>query len=144
MPLGSMSTQVYRLEDRGTVGVGGETLARATRPGCRIELVVLEADECDQIGGRQKTLIDANGPRTGVGFRVVDGHIDFQRADCWPPVALGDLALGGQWGAVDVEPAAVAEVSALDDVRVALPSASLLSHPPQLHSRCRRTTVAVQ
>src|SRR4030095_14824404 len=67
------------------------------------ELLVLVADELDNLIVRRDLLIDANRKWSRVGLRVGERYVDFQLAVCWPANALDELGLVRVWAATHVE-----------------------------------------
>src|SRR5688572_4630162 len=113
------------------VNVGGAAkgLSGLAGAGGRVELVVLEADELDEVRFGQQPLVDAHRPWLRVRLRVVNRHVDLQRAHVRSSEALDDTPLGREWRSVDVEPPAVLEVRALDDQCVAFPAPARVPEP---------------
>src|SRR5262245_12755861 len=68
------------------------------------ELLVLVADELDQLLVGQVALIDPHRPWLGVRLGVLDRHVDLQAAEVQAAEALGDLGLAAVRAAVDVQP----------------------------------------
>jgi len=50
--------------------------------------ITIFADELDQFGIEHNSLIDADGPGFRVGFRIVDGDVDFQCSIAWAAEAF--------------------------------------------------------
>ena len=88
------------------------------------KLLILVADELDQLVVRLDALIDANGPWLRVRLRVLEGEVDLQTAEVRAAEALGELRLLTVGASVDVEPSVVGtvlrapQVVGLDDERV--------------------------
>src|SRR5688572_26565275 len=57
------------------------------------ELLVLVADELDQLFIGQKALIDADGPRLRIRLRIFDRQIDLQVVERRTTEALGEFRL---------------------------------------------------
>jgi hypothetical protein len=100
-----------------------------------LELLVLVTDELDQFRVEKNALIHTNGPRSRVGFRIVNGDVDLERPVIRPSKTLGQRCGIGERVADDVEPAAVLEPGRFDDERVAIPAADRVAVPPRLRSR---------
>src|SRR5690349_23585321 len=78
-------------------------------------LLVLVADELDQLLIDGELLTHAHGERFRVSLRIVDGDVDLEVTEVGTTPALDELAFVGQRAAVDVEPTVVAEPGGLDD-----------------------------
>src|SRR5262249_55551261 len=87
----------------------------------RVELLVLVADEFNQIGVRHEPLVDTHRPWPCVRLRIVNRHVDFERAVRGPPVSFCPGGGVGHRMADHVEPSAVLEAGGADDERVAIP-----------------------
>src|SRR5437667_10236769 len=85
----------------------------------RRRLFILRANELDQLRVEHDALVDLDGPRSRVGFRIVDRDLDFQIAVVHATEPLGPFRGVRQWAPVDIEPAIVPETGRLDDERVA-------------------------
>src|SRR5688572_13457810 len=86
-------------------------------------LLVLVADELDELLIDRQLVAHADRERLRVGLRVVDGHVDLEVAVVGTPPAFDELAFLRQRAAVDVEPAVVAKAGGFDDERIAFPMA---------------------
>jgi hypothetical protein len=108
------------------------------------ELLVLVADELDQLLVGQEPLIDTNRPRPRIRLRIDDGEVDPQMAEGWAPEALDERRLSGVRALVHIEPPIelavfrAAQVVGLDDEIVALPTADRVAVPPGLRVALRR------
>ena len=114
------------------------------------ELLVLVADELDQLLVGHQPLIDAHRPWLRVRLGILDRQIDLQMAVSRPPDALGELGVAAVRAAVDVHPAVVgtifraSKIVGLDDERVPVPSPDGIAIPPRLRLTLRRQRPAVQ
>src|SRR5690606_13653458 len=108
------------------------------------ELLVLVADELDELLIGQEPLIDAHRPRFRVRLRIDDREVDLQMAVRRTPEALDDPRFPRVRAAVHVEPAVVravlraAQVVGLDDQIVPLPMTDRIAVPPRLRLALRR------
>src|SRR5262249_42287191 len=92
------------------------------------KLIVLVADELDDLVVGRDLLIDANREWLRVGLRVLEGQIDFEPAVRGPANALGEFRPVRIRAAPHVEPAIertrlrAAQIVCLDHERVAFPA----------------------
>src|SRR5580765_4345394 len=113
------------------------------------ELLILVADELDQLRVGQDLLVDPDGKRLGVRLRIVDGDVDLEPSECRPPETLGEFRLLAVWATADVKPAIArtilraSEVVGFDDERVALPAADRVAVPLRLRFALLRQRPAV-
>src|SRR5262245_15559583 len=95
--------------------------ARALQP--FVILLSLEAKFVDELGVGLEALRESDGERLRVNLRIVNGQLDLHRAEVGTPELLGHLRDVAHRAAPRVDPRVVAESSALDDERVAFPTA---------------------
>src|SRR5262245_53832069 len=113
------------------------------------ELIVLVANELDQLLIRQKALINAKRKRFGVSLGVFDRNVDLQPAESRTAKAFHKLRFTAVGTAVDVEPSIKraffrpSEIVRLDDERVAVPPANRVAVPPGLWLALRRKRAAI-
>src|SRR5215471_3600848 len=113
------------------------------------KLLVLVADELDELGVRHDLLVDADREWLRVRLRIVDRDVDFEPPERGPAEALCELGLLAVRTAADVEPAVArtvfgaAQVVRLDDERVALPMADGIAVPLRLRVALFRQRAAV-
>src|SRR5215470_4196396 len=90
------------------------------------KLLVLVADELDELGVRHDLLVDANRERFRVRLRIVNRDVDLEPAEGGPVESFREFGLLAVRTAADVEPAVArsvfgaAQVVRLDDERVAV------------------------
>src|SRR5260221_14330543 len=101
-------------------------------------LLVLPADEFDEVRVELDGLIDLHRPWPGIRFGIIDGDFDFQIAVIHAPEPLDPLCGVGQRSAVDIEPPAVPESGGLNHQRVTLPLPGRIAVPPRLRIVCRQ------
>src|SRR5215472_7683282 len=115
------------------------------------ELLVLVADELDELVVRRDLLIDAQRQRFRVRLRIVERDVDFQLAVAGPANALGELRPVGIRAAADVEPPVIRarlgspQVVRVDDKRVAFPASDRVAVPEWLYAALsgQRTSVGI-
>src|SRR5438105_12571073 len=95
-------------------------------------LLVLLADELDQLSIRHEALMNRNRPRLGVRFGIVDCYFDVEMTEVGPPVALDDSRFVGERAAFHIQPAEIAEPCRFHHHRVAFPVAYGVAIPPWL------------
>ena len=87
---------------------------------------LVDAHELDELRVGQQAIVDRRGERLGVRLRIVDRHLDDERAEIGPTEPLDDLAVSRQRAPPDIEPRSpvviVDEVRGLDDERVTFPA----------------------
>src|SRR4030095_369239 len=115
------------------------------------ELLVLVADELDQLLIGQIALIDPDGPRFRVRLRIVDSYVDLQVPERGAADALSEFRLPAVRAAIDVEPSVVGtvvfcapQIVGFDDKRVAIPTADRVAVPPGLRLALRRKRPAIE
>src|SRR3954451_2357900 len=102
------------------------------------ELLILVADELDDLVVWRDLLVDAERDRPGVGLGVLEGDVDFQFAVSGAAEALDEFRLLRVRAAAHVEPSVVGarlrspQVVRLDHERVAFPSAYGVPVPERL------------
>src|SRR5688572_12586152 len=95
-------------------------------------LLVLVADELDELGVGEQPLIHANRERLRVSRWIINGYVDLQGTEIRPAEALGHLRATRHRAALHVEPDVVAEANRLDDELVAFPVSDGIAVPPGL------------
>src|SRR5688572_5991644 len=95
-------------------------------------LLILVADELDELGVREEALVHADREWFLVSRWIFDGYVDLQCAVTRPAEALRHPAAARQRAALHVEPDVVAEPDGLDDELVAFPTPDGVSVPPGL------------
>src|SRR6185503_21309737 len=114
------------------------------------ELLILVADELDELAVRHDALIDAHRPRLRVRLRIVHGHVNLEVRIVQTPEALGELRLLTVRAAVDVEPSIVraifgaAQVVGFNHERIAFPATNRVAIPPRLRLTLRRQLTAIE
>src|SRR5438105_4583500 len=113
------------------------------------ELVVLVADELDELVVGRDLLIHANGKWFRVGLRVVDCDVDFQLAVCGTADTLDEPGLVRVRAAAHVEPSVVGarlrspQIVGFDHERVAFPASRRVAVPEWLHTAPRGQRASV-
>src|SRR5262249_7625493 len=102
--------------------------------------VVLPADELDKVFVFREPPVDADCPGLRVGFRIVDGDIEFDAPVRRAAEFLGDLCAAREGRAIDVEPSIVPPPNGLDDKRIAFVLADRTAVPPRLRIVHRQRT----
>src|SRR5688500_12286628 len=92
-------------------------------------LLVLVADELDQLAVRIQPPVHADRYRLRVERRIVNGDGDFDPAVVHAAEALGALRGASERGAIHIQPAVVSTAGRLDDELVAVPAACLVAVP---------------
>ena len=95
-------------------------------------LLVLVADELDELLIGDEPVVDAHRPRPRVGLGVLDGDVELEPAVGDAAESLGDARRAAEVAAVHVEPAVVAEPHRLHHERVAFPPSHRVALPPRL------------
>src|SRR5690349_1435264 len=114
------------------------------------ELLILVADELDDLVVGRNLLIHTKRNGLRVRLWIVERDVDFQLAVAWPADPLRKLRLLRVRAAADVEPSIVgtrlgsSQVVRLDDQRVAVPSPYRISIPERLDAALRRQRTPIE
>src|SRR5580765_5851740 len=92
-------------------------------------LLVFEADELQQLCVDHQQLVQRHRPGAGVRLRIVNGDLDVNRTEPWPPKLLGQLCRVRDHIASKIEPQSVAQAIRLNDERVAVPMTGRVAVP---------------
>src|SRR6185312_1852309 len=106
-------------------------------------LFVIRTDEIQQVRVECDRLVEFDGPRFGVGLRVVNGDFYVHVAEVAAVETLGDPGGVRQRVAGGVEPDSVTETVALDHQRVPFPFAARVAVPGWIGSGGQRTSIGV-
>src|SRR5690348_7893794 len=105
-------------------------------------MIVLLADELDQLFVDAEPPVDAHRPWFCIGLRVVDSDVDFDPSVVRPAELFGDLRAGREGGALNVQPSLVSQPDSLDNKGIALVLANGVAIPKRLRIAGRqRATV---
>ena len=87
-------------------------------------LLVFETDEFQQLRVHHQQLVERHRPRAGIRLPIVNGDLDVEDTEPWPPKLLGQLRRLGNHVTAKIEPQSVTSAIGLDDERVAVPVTS--------------------